>query len=154
MRQTTLCFLITKNQILLATKKTGMGIGNLNGCGGKVEAHKTIESAAARETEEEVGVRVRVEDLEKVATIRFYFPEKTDWNQEMHVFFARRWDGVPVETPEMRPEWVSLEQIPYNRMWADDIYWLPRVLAGEKIEAEFYFKENNKDIEKYEVRQI
>ncbi len=39
----------------------------------------------------------------------------------------------------MRPEWFEIHNIPYNQMWSGDIYWLPRVLIGEKISGEFSF---------------
>jgi mutator protein MutT len=154
MRQTTLCFLLTDKEICLATKKTGMGTGNLNGYGGKLEPGETIEEAAVRETEEEIGVKIAKEDLEPVAAIKFYFFNKPEWDQEMRVFLARRWMGEPTESDEMRPEWVSLAAIPYDKMWADDTYWLPKVLAGKKIEAEFYFKEDHKQIVKFELKEI
>jgi hypothetical protein len=28
----------------------------------------------------------------------------------------------------MKPEWFDIEKIPYDKMWDDDIIWLPRVL--------------------------
>ncbi len=39
----------------------------------------------------------------------------------------------------MRPEWFSIENIPYDDMWADDPYWLPRVLEGDKVDFSFTF---------------
>ena len=28
-------------------------------------------------------------------------------------------------------------------MWSDDKYWLPKVIAGEKVTGVFWFDENN-----------
>ncbi|MDQ1343563.1 MAG: 8-oxo-dGTP diphosphatase / 2-hydroxy-dATP diphosphatase, partial [Patescibacteria group bacterium] len=39
----------------------------------------------------------------------------------------------------MRPEWFTLDKIPFDDMWADDPYWLPRVLEGDKVDFSFTF---------------
>ena len=36
-------------------------------------------------------------------------------------------------------------------MWIDDIYWLPKVLNGHKIEAEFHFNEDGSSFDKYNI---
>ncbi len=69
--KTTLCFLLQENSILLARKKRGFGEGKWNGAGGKVEFGETIEDAARRETNEEIGVSPK--NIERVATLYFYF---------------------------------------------------------------------------------
>ena len=45
MIEATLCFLLRKDEILLAKKKYGFGVGKWNGVGGKVEKGETIEEA-------------------------------------------------------------------------------------------------------------
>jgi 8-oxo-dGTP diphosphatase len=52
---------------------------------------------------------------------------------------ARSHAGTPVSTPEADPFWCAIGEIPYDRMWADDPLWLPRVLAGEKVLGRFIF---------------
>jgi hypothetical protein len=42
----------------------------------------------------------------------------------------------------MKPEWFDIDKIPFDAMWEDDPYWLPRVIEGESIEFEFYFGED------------
>ena len=51
---TTLLLILKDNQILLAEKKRGFGVGKFNGIGGKVEKDETIEGAMIRETQEEI----------------------------------------------------------------------------------------------------
>jgi 8-oxo-dGTP diphosphatase len=46
----------------------------------------------------------------------------------------------------MKPQWFPIKDVPYNKMWDDDQYWLPRVLAGEHLQAEFIFDERAKVI--------
>ena len=154
MRLTTLCFLLKDNEILQAMKKTGFGTGKWNGVGGKVEVGETISQAAARELNEEIGVRVNPEGLENAGNIKVYFPENPGFDQHMHIFLARDWDGEPVETAEMKPQWFGFGDIPYSSMWVDDEYWLPKVLLGKKIEASFYFKGGGESFDKHEVKEI
>src|SRR5258708_6573932 len=145
-RNATLVFLIkrkngTVNEICLAMKKRGFGANRWNGMGGKVEAGETIEAAARRETQEEIGVTVG--DLEKVAALSFTFPHNPSWNQTVHAYFCETWQGEPQESDEMAPAWFTPETIPYTEMWPDDIFWLPEVIKGNFVHAQFSLGEKD-----------
>ncbi len=144
MRQATLCLLLKENQILLAMKKRGFGEGRWNGTGGKFDAKKdkTILDTAIRETKEEIGVEIK--NLKKAAIFSFRFPHKPEWDQDVHLFLAKEWEGEAQESEEMKPEWFDFDKIPYEKMWADDIYWLPKILKGDKLKAIFSFAEGDK----------
>ncbi len=146
MRDTTLLFLVKRNDdvitdICLAMKKRGFGVGRYNGTGGKVEEGESIEDAVKREAREEIGVVVQ--DMSKCAELAFTFPDKTDWNQLVHVYITYEWQGNIVESEEMKPEWFAVNDIPYATMWPDDIFWLPKVLDGNYIKASFSFGEGD-----------
>lgn len=143
MKLTTLCFLQTETDILLAMKKRGFGAGKLNGIGGKVQGDETPEQALVREAFEEIEVTLEEDKLEKVAILHFSFDAKPEWNQECHVYFISEWEGEPTETEEMRPEWCSKDALPFDKMWQDDVHWLPKVLAGEKVRCHFVFNEDD-----------
>ncbi len=49
-------------------------------------------------------------------------------------------EGEPTTTAEARPEWFAIEDVPYDRMWEDDRYWLPGVLEGKTVRGEFRFE--------------
>lgn len=146
MRDSTLLFLVKKDSeritdICLAMKKRGFGMGRYNGVGGKVEKGETIEEAVKREALEEIGVLT--DGITKCAELAFTFPHKEEWNQRVHVYVTDSWTGDIVETEEMNPEWFSVETIPYDTMWPDDIFWLPKVLGGLFVEAKFSFGEGD-----------
>jgi len=149
MNQATLCLLIKKDKILLALKKRGFGVGKWNGVGGKVEKGEKIVDAAVREAKEEIGVNII--NPEKVGIMHFRFPYKSVWDQDVHLFLVKEWQGEPKESDEMAPKWFKFNEIPYNQMWDDDKFWLPHILKGEKIEANFVFKENE-IIDKHNIR--
>jgi 8-oxo-dGTP pyrophosphatase MutT (NUDIX family) len=141
MRDVTIVFLVRKDrsEVLLAMKKRGFGEGLWNGYGGKVEREdKDISSSAVRECREEAEVEIR--SPKKVAEIDFFFVDKPEWDQRAHVFLVEKWDGEPVETEEMRPKWFKVDEIPFEKMWVDDVIWLPRILDGESLKMEFSFK--------------
>jgi 8-oxo-dGTP diphosphatase len=150
----TLCFLIRGNppdQILLGFKKIGLGEGKYGGFGGKIEAGETVTMATVRELEEETGIKVFEQDLQRMGHLTFLFPAKPDWSQVVHVFLATKWDGNPVESTEMIPAWFAIADIPFEQMWQDVTHWLPRVLAGERIRASFTFKADNETVDEVRI---
>jgi mutator protein MutT len=152
LKQATLVFLIQKfdnniQNIVLAMKKRGFGMNKWNGVGGKVESGETIEQAAIRETEEEISVVIK--DIVKVAELTFYFSENPDWNQVVHVYFAENWEGEPIESEEMKPQWYTVDSIPYENMWPDDIFWLPEVIKGQKLKASFTLDSHDTILEQH-----
>ena len=135
-------------------KKRRFGVGKWNHCGGKVQEDETIPQAAVREIKEEVGLLVNESDAEKIGYIDFYFKDKPEWNQKMHIFLVKKWNGKPVESEEFEPQWFGLDEIPYDNMWADDKHWLPMVLAGKKVEGRFNFINEGAQIDGFDIREV
>lgn len=146
MRQATLSFLIKGSQkekeLLLAMKKKGFGKGKWNGVGGRLDfkKDKDIFDTAIRETKEEIGVEIK--NMERVAILNFHYLHLKNNEKEwpVHVFLVKDWQGEPKETEEMTPKWFKIKEIPFNKMWPDDKFWLPKILAGEKLKADFIFQ--------------
>jgi 8-oxo-dGTP pyrophosphatase MutT (NUDIX family) len=154
MQDRTLCFLIRGDppiEVLLGLKKTGFGAGKYVGIGGKVEPGEMTAAAAIRELEEETGIWVSESDLQRVGCLTFLFPVSPDWSQVVHVFLATTWNGDPVESREMMPAWFRVDDIPFEQMWQDNVHWLPRILAGERIQASFTFKADNETVDELEI---
>ena len=142
----TLCFVIQDGQILLIEKKRGLGAGKVNGPGGRLEKGETAEQAAIRETQEEVGITPT--GVQWAGELRFQF--RDGYSLHCTVYRASGWEGELMETAEAKPFWVRTDQIPYDRMWADDEQWMPRLLAGEKFRGWFEFDGDRMELSKME----
>jgi len=117
-------------------KKRGFGIGRWNGFGGKIEGVETPEENLKREFVEEVGLT-----LQKVTPrgqIYFHYNHIGDV-YVVHIFEINEYSGEIIESEEMKPQWHSLNEIPYDQMWLDDKYWLPEFIAGQEINKNFNF---------------
>jgi 8-oxo-dGTP diphosphatase/2-hydroxy-dATP diphosphatase len=150
MRNVSLLFLIKKtdeqiSDICLAMKKRGFGAGRWNGVGGKPDEGETIEETTIREAREEIGITAK--NIYKVAELDFTFPHNELWCQTVNTYFTEEWDGEPEESEEMLPKWYKISEIPFSEMWPDDIFWLPKVIDGEKIKGKFTFGEGDTILE-------
>src|SRR3989338_4960211 len=127
MKLTTLCLLLKEGKILLAMKKRGFGVGKWNGVGGKVEAGESIKLAAARELKEEIGVDFLEEHLEETGNIKFYFDNKPEWNQHVHIFTVKNMDMlVPFWfIVEIEFDIAGLFQMFFEKIYADLFFQLP-----------------------------
>lgn len=132
----TVCIVHQNGKVLLGMKKKGFGTGRWNGFGGKVEDGETISHAAARELEEESGLKPN--DLSEAGMLEFTF-ENDAKVLDVHFFAVTNFSGQVCESDEMIPKWFAVEEIPYDQMWTDDQYWLPLLLAGKKFKGKFVF---------------
>lgn len=130
-----LVFLTRGDEVLLIHKKTGLGAGKINGPGGKLEAGETPLEAARREVKEELHLDVG--GLDEMGELHFDFVD----GLKLHcvVFHGTEFTGRPTETREAKPEWFPIADLPLDRMWADDRYWLPQMLCGQRFQAWFRF---------------
>ena len=131
----TLCFLIQDGQILLIRKKRGLGAGKINGPGGRIEPGEEPHECAVRETSEEVGLTPL--NVQNRGELHFQFAD--GYSLHCAVFVAHDFTGDLIETDEALPIWTPLDSIPYDEMWADDIHWLPGVIAGGTFRGYFHF---------------
>lgn len=130
-----LVFIVQEPRILLIHKKRGLGAGKINGPGGKLEPGETALEAAIREAQEELHITPR--GLREMGVLHFHFTD----GLRLHctVFRGEDFEGEPTETHEALPEWFPIDAVPYARMWADDIHWLPGLIEGRCFRAWFEF---------------
>jgi 8-oxo-dGTP diphosphatase len=70
------------------------------------------------------------------------------------LFVCRDWEGEPVEGEEMAPKWFKINDLPLDSMWDTDKSWLPLVLDGKRINGTYYFNDDAKTVEKFELKEI
>jgi 8-oxo-dGTP pyrophosphatase MutT (NUDIX family) len=157
MIEATLCFILDGSpptRILLGRKKRGFGCGKYNGLGGKVQPGETPVDTVIREVHEESGLIVSPDTLRSAGSITFAFPSRRTFDHHVHVFVTSAWEGEVRESAEIAPVWSPITEIPYDRMWNDDHYWLPLVLAGKRIRAVFTFTEDNETVDSWTIEEI
>ncbi|HNX36290.1 MAG TPA: 8-oxo-dGTP diphosphatase [Kiritimatiellia bacterium] len=130
-----LMFIRRGGQVLLIVKKRGLGHGKINAPGGRLEPGETLEQAAVRETQEEVGLT----PFNPRGAGRLDFAFTDGYSLRCHVFTADAYAGILTETDEADPFWCDEADIPYERMWADDRLWIPLMLEGRRFDAQFVF---------------
>ncbi len=138
----TVVFLVREGRVLLGYKKSGFGKGKYVGIGGKVGKNESLDVASVREVQEETSITPL--NLQLRAVLRFYFPhiEDESWNQEVYAFVTDQWDGEPIESDEVRPEWIDVDNMPYQQMWSDAPLWIPQILSGRRLEGDFLFDQD------------
>jgi 8-oxo-dGTP diphosphatase len=111
-------------QRLLLARRSGVsyGDGHWGLPGGHVEVGEALVSAASRETLEEVGVRIAVEDLAPIGVIRYADEDMSGLDV---YFMATRFAGDPQPLSECDAVgWFDRDALP------DDVLpWLPDALA-------------------------
>lgn len=133
------CYIINKDgQILLQKKRRGFGRGKWNGPGGKIELGETPEESVIREVEEETGLKIK--RVKKAGELEFIFPDK-NINNYCHAFICDDFEGKPEDNGEGELKWFDKKELPFDKMWDDDKYWLPKVLIGEYVNMRFNFNE-------------
>ncbi len=149
-KQYSLVMIQGDDKILLGMKKRGFGQGKYNGFGGKVEAGESIEESAYREFKEETTVGLKDGSLSKRAILTFFF-ESEDSIMQVHLFTGAisTLQGDPAETDEMKPQWFSMDAIPFDSMWADDSIWFPWMLAGKNFDGVFLFRGQTEVVSHY-----
>ena len=137
-QKATLLFVTHNEKMLLIRKKRGLGAGKINAAGGRLEPGETEMECAVREMQEELCVTVT--DPKYAGEIDFQFTDGYCFH--LIVFTGSQFEGEPMETDEAVPLWFNLNSIPYDEMWADDIYWLPTMMEGHRFYGRFLFDDD------------
>ncbi|GLC38641.1 Nudix (Nucleoside diphosphate linked moiety X)-type motif 1 [Pleodorina starrii] len=119
---------------LLGHKKTSSEfscVGKVDGFGGRVVPGEHPRDSALRCWDAETGTTGRADTLqpvgEVIVVLKGQQPQTEVWHN--HIFLIGGFAGPPRETSAMAPQWYGIEEVPYQRMWADLAHWLPRALA-------------------------
>ena len=110
--------ILEKNGAILMMKRynTGYQDGNFGLPSGHVEINELPLAAMVRELEEELGVRVKKDDLKLVHTL--YRAAHDETGERLDLFFAaNRWEGEPKNREPQKCDdlqWFSLANLPNN----------------------------------------
>ena len=137
--RTTLVIIKRENEVLLGMKKRGLGVGKWNGFGGKLTAGETLKQCAARELNEECSLTVDEKDLQQTGILMFDFLGENLFI-EVNVFKASKFYGIPTESEEMAPKWFLTENVPFDKLWADDVLWYPLLFQNKLFYGVFQFQ--------------
>jgi 8-oxo-dGTP pyrophosphatase MutT (NUDIX family) len=128
-----------------------MGVNLIAGIGGKIGDSENIKGEShaeglIREFREEINVTPL--QYTKLGRVRFIWPDKLKWSQDVRIYTIQKWEGEPTETEAIKPTWFSINDLPLNQMWEDNAYWVPPSLKGEKVDMVFLIGNDNKIIDK------
>ncbi len=128
-------YIFDKEKLLLIKKKRGLGAGKINVPGGHIEIRESALEAAVRETKEEVNIDVS--NLELKGYLYFKFTDGL--TMKGWVYTTNSFSGEMLESDEAIPFWENIMNIPYDKMWEDDLVWIPQMLKGRYFRAYFKF---------------
>ena len=129
MKNTTLCYLLQGDQVLLlhrVKKENDLNHDKWIGIGGKFEEGESPEECLLREAWEETGLTLT--DYRYRGIVTFV---SNEWEGEyMHLYTATGWTGALKECSEGVLEWVSREKMKELPQWEGDKIFL-RLLEEE-----------------------
>ena len=150
-------------KVWLGMKTRKIGKDCWNGYGGGVEKGESIIKCAIRELKEESRLRVKPNDLEKVAIVDFH-NEKSDGStfvSRVHFFLVKDWEGEPIETEDgamITPTFFEIGNLPYDKMMPADKEFFPLILKNKKVLVESYYtlfqKELKREVKIQEVDEL
>jgi 8-oxo-dGTP diphosphatase/2-hydroxy-dATP diphosphatase len=133
---TTNCLVYDHPQILLGLKKRGFAQGTWNGFGGKVQDGELLEQTARRELLEECGIVAEEMELAGILEVEYQGKGQV---MEINIFHVKKFQGEPLESEEMKPQWFQIDQVPMQNMWPDDEYCFPLFTSGKKFKGKFIY---------------
>lgn len=134
-----------EGKILLVERvdpKSGLGKGKVSGVGGGREENETVDETLRREVKEETGIDILT--YENMGNVVWLFPEKPAYNQKAEIFVCKNYQGQAQYMPgeAVKPIWFDLKEIPYEKMFEDNKYFVPLVLEGKKVSCMFLYQDD------------
>lgn len=134
----TVCFIRRAKKVLLQERaERQRWAGVLNGPGGKIEHGETPLEAIKREVAEETALQIY--EVVSHGTLRLVFDDIGEPDLFVHVFSSSQFSGRS-RGRAGRLQWFSEDRLPLSRMWPDQRYWLPLVLAGGRLDGVCSFR--------------
>ena len=129
LKQTTLCYLIKNDDILMMhrNKKTNdPNHGKWIGIGGHIEKDEHLYQAMKREVLEETGLDVKTYHYHGV----IFFESNQYEHEVMHLFSSSDFSGNVIENNEGTLSWVHMKDLLTLNLWEGDFLFLKLMLDG------------------------
>lgn len=107
-------FFLHENQILLLRRfNTGFRDGEYSVPAGHLDGGEAVLQAAVREAEEEVGVKIQLEDVDFSSVMhRIEDDERVDFFVQVHKWQGEPFNAEPDKCDDLR--WVNINALPTN----------------------------------------
>lgn len=145
----TLGHIISGRKILLKKATRGISKGKWNGPGGKLELGETPKECMIREAYEETGLKMHKPFYH--GKMYFYMDGKRKLDFVGYLFSTKKFSGKLRSTEEGKVKWFNIDEIPYDKMWDDDKYWMNLMLCGRKFDIYCYYSKGNKLVNESKV---
>ena len=146
----TLCHVIDGDRMLLKEATRGVSKGKWNGPGGKFEKGETPRQCAIRETFEETGITMQNPLFH--GKLYFFMGGKRKLSIEGFLFSTKKFSGRIRSTEEGPVKWFKLKDLPLDKMWDDNKYWLDMMLSGMRFDAYFWYDKKDKKVTAYKIK--
>ena len=138
------------HRILLVRHKTGEMSGYYTGLLGEVYENEMPLEGAVRIAQDMCGISVQEAELRAV----FEFTFDDSGTEKEYEYYTTQFNGWPLETDYIKPEWFEFDKIPYSLMPADDVIWYPPFLEGKLQRGTFHFARDIKTLLHHEVYEV
>jgi len=152
----TVNFLVEDDMVWLAKKTRKIGVGLLNGYGGKFKPveDKDLIACSVREVRQECKVDISQAVFKKVAIINFHNIDENKnrslW--EVHYYIVKNFTGTPKENRKdggmVEPNMYNKNNLPLGRMMLADRKFFPSLMQDKKIIGEYFYGRNQETFTK------
>ncbi|MBA4320745.1 MAG: hypothetical protein C0412_20330 [Flavobacterium sp.] len=136
-----ICYIKKLNKILIQKRSEYLGYGKYSLPGGTVELNENPKKTIIREIYEETGLKI--DHIKRRGKLFFYQNDKKDPDWIIYVFSASSYNGkLKINYHEGVVEWAEEDNLPFNRMFDHDKYWLPLMEKDNFFQVNFYYDKN------------
>lgn len=130
----TICYIVHEQRVLLTQRTVPPHVGQWVAPGGRIEFGETPEACIVREIKEESGLTIASPALRGLTSV---FDPRLSLHWIAFIYFADRFSGTLLESPENPLRWFSMEEAAYPTVPHADVAYLRRVLEpGPFFQAE------------------